>query len=104
MDSKNYENYIPGHLDDPKYVGNFEFNTLVIAVLTLFFFTILFFQGERLLSLFVLLTGILVLKYKTQLGNFLDGWVYWHFGITKVPLKKIREFGVIPTFIHDFEE
>jgi len=104
MDNRNYENYVPGHLDDPKYVGNFELNTLVVGVFTLFFFVILFFQGERLLSLLVLLVGTLVLKYKAQLGSYLDGWVYWHFGITKVPLRKVREFGVVPTFIRDFEE
>ena len=104
MENRNYENYVPGHLDDPKYVGNFEFNTFVVGILTLFFFVVLFFQGERLLSLLVLIVGILTLRYKAQLGNFLDGWIYWHLGVTKVPLKEVRDFGVVPTFIRDFEE
>lgn len=101
---ENYDNYIPGHLDDPRYVGKWELNLFLSVVLTIFFSIILYLQGNKLTPLALIGALGVYLKYRSQLGNFFDGFIYWHLGFSRVPMEKVRNFGVVPTFVRDFEE
>jgi len=104
LDERNYENYIPGHLDDPRYIGKWEFSLFVTVVLSLFFSGLLYFQGSPLSALVLLGATGVYLKYRSQFGNYFDGFLYWYLGFSKVPMKKIKDFGVVPTYVKDFEE
>jgi len=101
---ENYENYIPGHLDAPRYIGKWEFSLFLTVVLTAFFSILFFLQGSKLTSMALLGALGLYLKYRSQLGNYFDGFLYWHLGFSRVPMKKIKEFGVVSTYVKDFEE
>ena len=107
MQNKDYENYIPIHLDDPKYVGNFELSTVVTVFLSVFFSVVAYVKGRELIAVIIMSTAIIYFKLKAKFENFLDGWLYWAFGFVKLPKKErkiAREFGVVPTFVRDFEE
>ncbi len=101
---ENYENYIPGHLDAPRYIGKWEFSLFLTVVLTAFFSILFYLQGSRLTPMALMGALGLYLKYRSQLGNYFDGFLYWHLGFSKVPMKKVKDFGVVPTYIKDFEE
>jgi hypothetical protein len=102
-----YENYVPTHLDDPKYVGNFEMTTVAVLFMAVAFSIVAFIKGQRLVALTILTAAITWLKLKSKYGHFLDGFLYWHLGVSKLPKKKMekaREFGVVYTYVRDFEE
>jgi len=107
MSNKQYDNYIPSHLDDPKYVGNFEMQTVVTIFLSLAFSLVAVVKGQQFIAVVLITLAMIYLKLRNKYGQFLDGFLYWHLGFVKLPgdkLKVARKFGVVPTYIRDFEE
>jgi hypothetical protein len=102
-----YENYVPSHLDDPKYVGNYEASKVAILFMSFVFSTVAFFKGQKLVSLTLIALTVIYFKLKAKYEQYFDGFLYWYFGFSRLPKRSMevaRNFGVVPTFIRDFEE
>lgn len=107
LSKEEYENYVPSHLDDPKYVGNFEMNKVVAVVLTSVASAVALIKGQAAVGVVLMVLTTVGFKLKSKYGQYFDGFLYWYLGFCRLPgkeLEKAREFGVVPTYVKDFEE
>ncbi|WP_457569155.1 hypothetical protein [Desulfurobacterium sp.] len=102
-----YENYIPKHLDDPKYVGNFELKKVGIILFSGIFSAVWIFSGSFIQAALLIAVTVLYFKYEMQYADFLPGYLYWTLGLVALSSKqrqRAEKFGLVPTYIRDFVE